>query len=267
MRESKKENKIKECKSKNLKNGHFNEEELCLYNFKNDDKDIIMQYQQLLPVLNESENVLVNARDLHDQLGVRKDFSNWIKDRISKYGFEEEVDYFTTHQKRRIGKTQGYKEISDYLLTISTAKELAMVQNNENGRIARKYFIAIENAHRNRVDWNFDRADTLLGCKSLQKAMIVYRKQLLENIPDWARSIQQAEFCLFNNVIIGMSASEYRKLHNLKKSDSIRNTFNEKQLEYVAELEKYDADLIMVQNIFDYDEREEILMKKYELMD
>ena len=97
--------------------------------------------------------------------------------------------------------------------------------------------------------------------------MIVHRKRLLENIPDWARSLQQAEFCLFNNIIIGMSASDYRKLHNLKKSDSIRNTFNEKQLEYVAELEKYDADLIIVQNIFDYNEREEILTKKYKLMD
>ena len=30
-----------------------------------------------------------NARDLHTKLGVGKDFSTWIKDRIEKYGFEE----------------------------------------------------------------------------------------------------------------------------------------------------------------------------------
>ena len=35
----------------------------------------------------------VNARDLHTFLGVGKDFSNWIKDRIEMYGFTESVDY------------------------------------------------------------------------------------------------------------------------------------------------------------------------------
>ena len=35
----------------------------------------------------------INARDLHAFLEVGKDFSNWIKDRISLYGFVEHVDY------------------------------------------------------------------------------------------------------------------------------------------------------------------------------
>ena len=41
---------------------------------------------------NESVNT-VNARELHAYLGVGKDFSTWIKDRIQSYDFEEGVDY------------------------------------------------------------------------------------------------------------------------------------------------------------------------------
>ena len=35
----------------------------------------------------------VNARDIHSYLGVGRDFSNWIKQRINKYGFVENIDY------------------------------------------------------------------------------------------------------------------------------------------------------------------------------
>ncbi len=34
-----------------------------------------------------------NARDIHDFLGVKRDFSNWIKQRISYYGFKKNADY------------------------------------------------------------------------------------------------------------------------------------------------------------------------------
>ena len=48
----------------------------------------------LVPVYEDAESrQVVNARELHAFLGVGKDFSNWIKDRIEKYGFEEDVDF------------------------------------------------------------------------------------------------------------------------------------------------------------------------------
>lgn len=43
---------------------------------------------------NEAKEInLVDARMLHDFLGIGKDFSTWIKDTIA-YGFEENTDYF-----------------------------------------------------------------------------------------------------------------------------------------------------------------------------
>ena len=84
----------------------------------------------------------VSARDLHDALGVKKDFSSWIKERISKYGFAETQDFevFTEFGEN----PNGGRPTIEYALSIDMAKELAMVENNEKGRVIRKYFIEKE---------------------------------------------------------------------------------------------------------------------------
>ena len=65
-----------------------------------------------------------------------------IKDRIKSYDFIEGVDFqsFTEIVEREIGATKRI----EYALSISMAKELSMIENNERGRQARKYFIACE---------------------------------------------------------------------------------------------------------------------------
>ncbi|WP_273757780.1 antA/AntB antirepressor family protein, partial [Bartonella sp. AU55XJBT] len=83
----------------------------------------------------------VNARELHTFLGIKRDFSNWIKDRINKYGFKEERDYILTLAK--IGERQNVV-LKECHLTLSVAKELSMVENNKKGREARLYFIECE---------------------------------------------------------------------------------------------------------------------------
>ena len=41
----------------------------------------------------------VNARDLWKFLGSRQEFANWIKGRISEYGFEEGKDFLINLSK------------------------------------------------------------------------------------------------------------------------------------------------------------------------
>lgn len=54
---------------------------------------------ELIPVrpryIGGKVTLVVNARDLHTFLQVRRDFSNWIRGRIDEYGFEENTDYAT----------------------------------------------------------------------------------------------------------------------------------------------------------------------------
>lgn len=85
----------------------------------------------------------VNSRELHSFLGVGKDFSTWIKDRIKQYDFVENQDFI---KLPRIGElaTQGFQEKIEYFISLDMAKELAMVERNEKGKQARKYFIECE---------------------------------------------------------------------------------------------------------------------------
>lgn len=80
----------------------------------------------------------VNSKELHTFLGSKQDFATWIKNRITKYGFIENQDYIKT--TRKVGNATAY----DYHITLDMAKELCMVENNEKGRKARRYFIECE---------------------------------------------------------------------------------------------------------------------------
>ena len=203
--------------------------------------------------------------------------ANWIKQNITDMDLVENKDYFTKRLQSQIGKTKGFKEILQYNIKVSTAKEIAMVAGakggrtskelKENSKLARRYFIAIESAFKNRKDWNYDRAGSLVGYKGLQQAFMKYRPQLLKGLPEWSRNnIQIAEFWAINDVIIGMKSNEFRNVMGLNKSESIRNAFTEQQLEYVTELEMFDADLIAIHNIFDFEERHNKLYEKYLLL-
>lgn len=79
-----------------------------------------------------------DARELHAFLNSEQEFANWIKNRITQYGFTENQDYIikTTYTGRRPRK--------EYFITLNMAKELCMVENNAKGKEARQYFIKCE---------------------------------------------------------------------------------------------------------------------------
>ncbi|EJM9966175.1 phage antirepressor KilAC domain-containing protein [Listeria monocytogenes] len=94
---------------------------------------------EMLPVLeNEQGEKFVDARMLHEKLLVNTRFNDWIYRMIGNYGYENGLDFYST-----LSKTNG-RPSTNYFLTLDTAKELAMVQNNEMGRAIRKYFIEVE---------------------------------------------------------------------------------------------------------------------------
>lgn len=98
--------------------------------------------QELITISNTTINnqtvQAVNARDLHEFLESKQDFSTWIKSRIDQYAFVEGVD-FTTHKfvERKVTKI-------DYHLSLNMGRELSMVERNEKGRQIRQYFIECE---------------------------------------------------------------------------------------------------------------------------
>ena len=96
---------------------------------------------ELLKVIEQNGEQIVSARDLHEFLEIGKDFSTWFKDRVEKYGFEEGLDFSPILGKTTESTGRPRKE---YVVKLDMAKELSMVEGNEKGRIARKYFIECE---------------------------------------------------------------------------------------------------------------------------
>lgn len=111
-----------------------------------------------LPLIFENDVLgqAVDARDLHKFLGVETQFKDWIKRRIEKYDFVEKLDYTQASetpvvddaQKRAsitMHPTENLKIAKNYIVSLNMAKELCMVENNEKGKQARRYYIACEN--------------------------------------------------------------------------------------------------------------------------
>ncbi|TDX21636.1 anti-repressor protein [Modicisalibacter xianhensis] len=124
----------------------------------------------------------VNARDVHAELQVGKDFSTWIRDRIDEYGFVENQDFVIIPQNRgKIGRGRPRKE---YAVTIDMAKELGMVERSERGRMVRRYFIECEKKLRTMapapsLEWDSNYIDNLTSlCKTVNLANDLWNRSI-----------------------------------------------------------------------------------------
>lgn len=88
--------------------------------------------------INNEEVNAVNARELHEKLEIETKFNTWMPRRIEEYEFEEGRDFVTN-----LSKSHG-RPSKEYIISLDMAKELAMVENNEQGRRIRRYFIEVE---------------------------------------------------------------------------------------------------------------------------
>ena len=97
---------------------------------------------ELVPFsLDEKNEVVVSARDLHAFLEIKTEFKVWFL-RMSEYGFVENEDYKRVYQKSNT--LGGAQRIVDCLLKMDMSKEICMLQRSEKGKQARKYFIELE---------------------------------------------------------------------------------------------------------------------------
>lgn len=98
--------------------------------------------RQLIQIHEQDGQKLVNARELHEFLESKQQYSDWIKNRIEKYEFIKGQDYVSFSENYE--KPHGGRPTKQHGLTIDMAKELCMVENNDKGRQARRYFIEVE---------------------------------------------------------------------------------------------------------------------------
>lgn len=141
----------------------FTKKELERLNCTEDDIFLVMKYQKLLPM--PDADFEMNARTLHGNLEVGRDVSTWITSRIRKYDFKENIDYkikyesdnpnlgdtdFTNFSPTQLSRMCVRKE---YYLTANMCKELCTIENSELGKIARRYFILMEQIVIQNKEW------------------------------------------------------------------------------------------------------------------
>ena len=120
----------------------------------------------------------VNARDLHAFLGSKRQFADWISERIQKYGFVENQDFAIASQNcdaKSPGQRGGHNK-KEFFLTLDMAKELAMVENNNKGKQARQYFIECERRAKANV---IDITTALADPAKLRTVLLAYTEKVM----------------------------------------------------------------------------------------
>lgn len=191
---------------------------------------------ELIPVYetDKGEHV-VDGRELHQFLKVGKDFSTWMKDRIEKFDLVEGEEYSPILGKTNSG---GGRPTTDYILKLDTAKEIAMVENNDQGKVVRKYFITVEKRFKNQlIDvaqlspelqmakqiWDgmakaqLEQAETqrqlaLTNEKVnlVETAVTTIKDTIVQRDDDWRNSINK----MFNNAALHTESKDFRNLRN-----------------------------------------------------
>ncbi len=138
--------------------------------------------KELIKIQEQNGNSVVSARELHSFLESKQEFSNWVKNRIEKYGFQENIDFTTI-----LSKSNGGRPTIEYALTIDTAKEIAMVEGNEKGKQARRYFIDCEKKLKNKT-LDFSDANAVL-----QLAQNYAQEQEQRKLLEQQNALQSAE--------------------------------------------------------------------------
>lgn len=223
-------------------------------------------FASLIPVITARisgrEANVVSAKSLHQTLGVGRVFSSWFNGRVSQYGFTRGTDFDQLTPERVEINGAGRPEV-DYAITIGMAKELAMVERNQQGRDIRQYFIQCEEElHRSapEVAARFRRQlkarlNAANYFKPMCEALDAARAEL-------GKQTQQRHYANESNMLArivlgGLTAKQWAQ--NGSIIGEPRDAMSTEQLEHLSYLEQTNITLIELGQ--DYQQRKAELMR------
>ncbi|ECR3130721.1 phage antirepressor Ant [Campylobacter jejuni] len=187
-----------------------------------------MQNITLIPITNQTigaEINSVNAREIYKYIKITSNFAEWINRRINHYNFIENQDYII-----ELVYTKG-RPRKEYYVTLDMAKELCMVENNEKGRQARRYFIDCEKRLKN------------LEAEQMQKLAfrqsLGYKSQLAQQKEKYENKIKALQYDLENKNKLSfkrkLSQKELLELRKILAKDYNMVCIKEWEFEFLAE--------------------------------
>lgn len=106
--------------------------------------DLTIIENELVPVYETSTGEkVVYGTELHEVLGVRSNYRDWIKNRLNDCEAVENEDFQIFAKNLAKGRPA-----QDHIIKLDTAKEMAMLERNEKGKQVRRYFIQIEKKYK-----------------------------------------------------------------------------------------------------------------------
>ena len=167
--------------------------------------------------VNENQEPIVNGRELHKTLGVKTAYKDWFP-RMVEYGFNEGQDFCSI-----LSESTGGRPETNHAIKLDMAKEIAMIQRNENGKKVRQYFIQVEkdfNSPEKIMARALKIAESKLNVLQLENTQ---QKQLIGELKpkaDYLDQILQSKALVTITARAkdyGMSAKAFnKKLHELK---------------------------------------------------
>ncbi|MER1301100.1 phage antirepressor KilAC domain-containing protein [Ligilactobacillus salivarius] len=164
--------------------------------------------EELIKVEVKNDIQVVSARELHESLGLTTRFSKWIDQNFKD--FIENVD-FTSVTKVTVVNNGAKRELQDYAITISMAKELCMMSHTELGKKYRKYFLELERK------WNDPKEVVKRGYTILQnknKKLKIENKQLKPKADKYDRYLSNKGLITITEIAkeYGMSGAKLNQL-------------------------------------------------------
>lgn len=105
---------------------------------------LVLIERELVPVYETSVGEkVVYGSELYEVLAVKSRFNDWVRKRLYDCEAKENED-FEAFTKNLVNGGR----IKDYIIKLDTAKEMAMLERNEKGKLVRRYFIEIEKRYK-----------------------------------------------------------------------------------------------------------------------
>ncbi|CAI0972350.1 Phage anti-repressor protein [Serratia quinivorans] len=239
-------------------------------------------FASLVPVISGQiggrESNIVSAKALHKSLGVGRVFSSWFNARVEEYDFKSAVDYvesdtpISVFQSSNIDQVMsarvqtsrgGDRRSKDYAITLNMAKELAMVERNDQGRAIRRYFIQCEEELYRSVPEVAARLRHQLkmriGAANMFKAMCTALEAVrAEHGKQTSQNHYTNESNMIARIVLGGITAKQWVLANGLDGDP-RDNMSVEQLEHLSYLES--TNITLIDMGMDYEPRKAELMR------
>lgn len=188
--------------------------------------------------LNKNHEPVVSGRQLHEKLGLKTEYKKWFK-RMTEYGFVENEDFVKVTQK--CPTLGGLQDMTDHIIKLDMAKEIAMIQRTDKGKEVRKYFIQVEK------DFNSPEkimARALLMADKKIKLLESQNENLLLELEEANKNADYLDLILQtkDSLTITQIAQDYgisaRKMNQLLKQERIQRIVNGQWVLYAKYLGK-----------------------------